>query len=150
MVGLTADERARVAEVARAWLDTPFHADAMRKGVGVDCGRLLLAVYIEAGIIAPSAARTLDAPHAPLGLHLHQGDDRYLRIIERFATPVVRPWQVGDVFLFRGPRWPSFGHGAILVSQSSVVHAIAPRVVEWPLASSWFRASTVRALRVVR
>jgi hypothetical protein len=44
--------RAAVVKEALTWLGTPYHHHARVKGVGVDCARLLCAVY-EASACVP-------------------------------------------------------------------------------------------------
>ena len=43
--------REEVVNEAASWIGTPVHQNAMVKGAGVDCGRLLYAVYRFAEII---------------------------------------------------------------------------------------------------
>lgn len=129
---MTAEQQARIVEVARSWLGTPFHYAARVKGVGVDCGNLLAAIYIEAGLLP--AEFPIDAP--PPGWHLHTQDERYLRLIMRYAVRVASPWEAGDVLVYRGRRWPSAGHAGIYIDDY-LLHAVARRGVElWPLSSS--------------
>ena len=131
-IGLTAEEGARVVAVARTWTSTPFHPDAAVKNAGVDCGRLLLEVYVEAGLI--DRASVPEIPRMPRGWHLNSGDERYRALVEGFAVKVDPPWEVGDVLLFRGRRWRSVGHGALYVGENRVIHAIEGATVrEWPL-----------------
>ena len=59
----------RVTKVARSWVGTPFYPHCCKKGVGVDCVHLALAVYKEAGVLPDD----LELPHYTLdgGEHLH-------------------------------------------------------------------------------
>jgi cell wall-associated NlpC family hydrolase len=138
MTGLTGEQQARVVAAAWSWLGTPFHHDARMKGVGVDCGNLLIAVYLEAGVLREAPQY---APPPP-GWHLHHADERYLRLIARYCRRVGMPWEPGDVLVFRGRRWPSAGHAGLYVGNGMVIHAIAGGGVEaWPLSSSLMAAT---------
>lgn len=136
--GLTPEQQERVVAAARAWRGTPFHHGARMKGVGVDCGNLLIAVYVDAGVLRE--APRYEPP--PPGWHLHHADERYLRLIARYCRRARPPWEPGDVLVFRGRRWPSAGHAGLYVGDGMVIHAIAGGSVEtWPLASSLMTAT---------
>ena len=42
---------ARLQEIAKSWLGTPFHDHACAKQVGVDCVHLAASIYAELGLI---------------------------------------------------------------------------------------------------
>lgn len=131
--GLTAEQQARVVAAAWSWRGTPFHDHARAKGVGVDCGNLLIAVYLEAGVLREAPQY---APPPP-GWHLHHADERYLRLIACYCQRARPPWAPGDVLVFRGRRWPSAGHAGVYVGDGLLVHAVRGGGVEaWPLSSS--------------
>ena len=46
------EQRDLVVKEAYSWIGTPYHHQAMIKGVGVDCALILLAVFREAGLIS--------------------------------------------------------------------------------------------------
>ena len=41
----------RVRSEALTWLGTPYHHQGRVKGVGVDCGQILISIYEKAGIL---------------------------------------------------------------------------------------------------
>jgi cell wall-associated NlpC family hydrolase len=47
------DQRARVVKEAVGWLGTPYRHQADIKGAGVDCGMLLVRVFVDTGLVAP-------------------------------------------------------------------------------------------------
>lgn len=137
-MALTAEQQQRIVAAARSWLGTPFHHGARKKGVGVDCGNLLLAVYLEAGVLQEAPA--FEPP--PPGWYLHHADERYVRLIARYCEPVQPPWEPGDVLVFRGWRWPSAGHAGIYVGGGLLIHAVqGSGVEEWPMSSSLLTAT---------
>lgn len=109
------EERTRVITEARRWIGTPHVHGAAVRGAGVDCGRLLIEVYANAGLIPP-----FDPGLYPHDYHLHQNEERYLAFVERFAHRVDRP-EPGDVALFKYGRVIS--HGAIVIQWPVIIHA---------------------------
>lgn len=123
------DERSqRVAVVAeaRSWLGTPYHNCADVKGVGVDCGMLLVRVFCDTGLCPPFDPR----PYS-IDWHLHRDDERYLGFIFDRGSEVTRPMP-GDVMAFKYGR--SYAHGGIVTKPDplTIVHAYHParRVIE--------------------
>ncbi|HLH50135.1 MAG TPA: hypothetical protein VKV96_12395 [Roseiarcus sp.] len=119
--------RAAVVAAAREWIGTPYHNCADVKGVGVDCGMLLVRVFVDLGLVEPFDPR----PYAP-DWHLHRGEERYLGHLLARAHAVARP-EPGDIVLFRYGR--CYSHGGIVTggavgdrgySGLTIVHAFHP------------------------
>jgi cell wall-associated NlpC family hydrolase len=108
-----------VAE-ARSWIGTPYHNCADIKRVGVDCGMLLVRVYVDLGLVAPFDPR----PYTH-DWHLHRGEERYLDALLARAVRVERP-EPGDVMLFRVGR--CYSHGGVVTHADplTIVHASFP------------------------
>jgi len=91
-----AEQRALVLAEAQTWLGTKYHHGARIKGVGVDCGNLLAAVFENVGLIDPVTV----PPYSPQW-HLHRKVERLREIVLAYAHPiepaVVKP---GDVVLY--------------------------------------------------
>ena len=99
-----ARERDRIIAEARRWIDTPYHNGADIRGAGVDCGMLIVRVFVDTGLCAPFDPR----PYPP-DWHLHRGDERYLGFVfDRCAEvddagarrcrrlplwPLLQPWR---------------------------------------------------------
>lgn len=113
-----AEQRAKVIAEARSWIGTPYHNCADLKGVGVDCGMLLVRVFVDTGVTAPFDPR----PYAP-GWHMHHSEERYLGFITDRCAETFEP-KPGDIVLFKFGR--CYSHGGIIVSDTPVriVHAI--------------------------
>ena len=99
--------RARVVQVAREWIGTPYHHRARIKGAGVDCGQLVAGVFEEAGLIPP-----LELEQYPHDWMLHRSEPRFQMTVERYAEEAVRAPRPGDIVLYRFGRCIS--HGAIV------------------------------------
>lgn len=117
---MTIDRDAVVAE-ARSWLGTPYHHQAMLKGVGVDCAMILVGVYVAAGVIPA----TVDPrPYAP-DWHMHRNEETYLGWLREYADQVDRDERpdVTDVVLWRYGR--TFSHSGIVIDRDEglFVHA---------------------------
>lgn len=117
-------ERARVVEIARTWLGTPY-GHAMRvKGSATDCAFLLVETFHEAGLIPylTSGSEDSDIPFYPIDWHLHRDEERYLKIIDRFAVKTETDSPLpADIALYQFGR--TISHGAIVVDWPVVIHA---------------------------
>lgn len=103
-----AAERAAVVAEARSWIGTPYRHMGRAKGPsgGVDCAQLVWAVFHRCGLTPFMALE----PYPP-DFMLHQGLERYMRIVLERAHEVSAP-APGDVALYRVGRL--YAHGAIV------------------------------------
>ncbi len=115
--------------VARSWIGTPHHPGADLRGVGVDCGMLLVRVYVDAGLVP-----AFDLRPYPQDWHRHRADERDLGFVFDRAAEVARP-DPGDVVVCHGR---AYAHGGIVTATEplTLVHAFWPAqaVIEEPLA----------------
>ena len=108
--------RAKAVEEARSWLGTPYHHHARVKGVGVDCGQLLIGVYGAIGLFDP---RTVEYAH---DWHLHHSEELFIGHVKSFgAHEIQTPPQPGDIAVYKFGR--CFSHGAIVIGDGLVVHS---------------------------
>ena len=113
------EQRAAVVAEARSWLGTKYHNLADVKGVGVDCGMLLVRVFVDTGLCAPFDPR----PYPP-DFFLHSSKEQYLGFVFDHAKEVTNP-QPGDVAVFKVGR--CYAHGGIITKSDplTLVHAFA-------------------------
>lgn len=126
--------REKVRDAAISWEGTPYHHGAAIKGVGADCGMMIIRVFSEAGCIEDYDP----PPYAPEWC-LHRDEERYLEEIQKhlyevdvednnpsIEERVSRGWEpgVGDVLVWRVGR--TFSHGAIVTGWPYVIHAYFP------------------------
>lgn len=127
----------QLVEVARGYLGTPFHFGGRVKGVGVDCGGLLVCIARDAGMKVddePRATRenALEAIHAVAGKHAE--------VVWRVGgdSSIPSP-SCGDILIFSCRAMP--GHCGIFTAEGSFVHAhdssSTGMVVETPLDERW-------------
>lgn len=113
-----AEERALVVQVALTWERTPYHHNAMIKGVGVDCAMLVIAVFKEAGIVEASQVNYLPQ------WFMHKGEEKYLTEVQKYADEISEAQALpGDVVAYKMGR--TFSHGAIIINPGwpAIIHA---------------------------
>jgi cell wall-associated NlpC family hydrolase len=119
-------QRAAIVATARTWIGTPYHNCADIKGVGVDCGMLIVRVFVDSNLCAP-----FDPRPYPADWHLHRAEERYLGFVFDRCCEVAEPG-AGDVMVFRYGR--CYSHGGIVTNARplAIVHAYHParRVLE--------------------
>jgi cell wall-associated NlpC family hydrolase len=109
--------RAKVVEVAKSWIGTPYRQLGATKGVAVDCSMHVARTLIEAGVFEEFDPR----PYPPTWF-LHRADERYLDWLRSTAEVVEVP-QPGDVISVRFGR--AFAHSGIVIDAGHLVHAFA-------------------------
>jgi cell wall-associated NlpC family hydrolase len=136
-------QRAAVVAMARSWIGTPYHNCADIKHVGVDCGMLLVRVFVDSGLCAP-----FDPRPYPVDWHLHRNEERYLGFIFDRSCEIGRP-KPGDVMVLRYGR--CYSHGAIVTRGAplTIVHAYYPArcVIEEEIARNAVLADAARKPR---
>lgn len=120
MVDPEAAGRAAVVAEARSWIGTPYHNCADIKGTGVDCGMLLVRVFVDSGLCPP-----FDPRPYPVDWHLHRSEERYLGFVFERAREVKAP-RPGDIMVFRYGR--CYSHGGVVTKEQplTIVHAYHP------------------------
>jgi cell wall-associated NlpC family hydrolase len=136
--------RKTVVAAARRWIGTPYHACADLQGVGVDCGMLLVRVFVDTGLCAPFDPR----PYAA-DWHLHRGEERYLGFIFDRCHERAVP-QPGDVAVFRYGRCYAHGGVVTVADPLTIVHAFSPAgcVLEESVAANTVLCDPARAKRI--
>ena len=114
-----ADQRAAVVAASRKWLLTPYHSEADILGAGVDCGMLIVRVFVDLGLVPPFDPRPYQRDW-----HLHNSDEKYLGWVKTWCARVAEPGP-GDLALFRFGR--CFSHGGVVTQSKplALVHAFA-------------------------
>jgi len=117
-----------IASEARSWIGTPYHHMADIKGVGVDCGMLLVRIFTDLGVCSGFDPRPYTRDW-----YMHQDGEIYLSFVSERSDEIrEEDLQPGDIVVIRIGR--CYSHGAIVVQSSPlrVVHAVYEygRVVE--------------------
>jgi hypothetical protein len=101
--------REQVIAEAKTWNGTAFRDSARIKGVGVDCGQFLCAVYHAVGL-----APDIETPRYNLQFMLNRSEDWYIETIKQYADEITAAEsQMADVVAMKWGR--CYSHGAILV-----------------------------------
>lgn len=110
-------QRASGVAEARKWVRTPYHPMGDKIGAGVDCGMLLVRVFVDTGLCEPFDPR----PYAADWMR-HRSEEKYLGFVFDRAKEVLDP-QPGDVMVFRHGR--CYSHGGIVteINPIKIVHA---------------------------
>ena len=124
-----AASRAALLVEARSWIGTPYLHQGRVKGVGVDCAMLLLEVYERTGLIPHlELADVIRDPSCQIATYppdwmLHRDEERYLEIVERFASRLAigEEPRDGDIVLYRWGR--TLSHGGVVDRWPRIIHA---------------------------
>lgn len=124
---LTPHQRAKIVAITETWIGTPYRGWSRVKGVGVDCGQLLAAVYIEAGHVSAD----IDLPK-DYALHIgqHQASTAYIDVVMRYLREIPESEvQPGDVVVWKLQGSKAYCHAAIVKTWPTYfIHAIAKGV----------------------
>jgi NlpC/P60 family putative phage cell wall peptidase len=101
--------RAAIVAEAYSWVGTPYHHQAMLRGIGVDCAMLPIGVYRAFGFLTD-----FDPRPYPVEWHLHHDDERFIKALETVGARRVDQPQPGDIAMFKYGRTAS--HGSIVVT----------------------------------
>ena len=127
--------RARIIELARGWLGTPYHHRASVRGAGCDCIGLVRGLWrelygTELEHIGPYTGDWAEAT----------GNEALLRAAGRHLTPVPpSEAQPGDVLVFRLRDGAVAKHIAILSSADGMIHAQEGVPVSEVSLGRWWR-----------
>lgn len=106
-----------IVNEALTWERTPYAHMGRIKGVGVDCGTILIEVYSAVGLCP-----NFDTGYYPMDWALHRSDERYLGFVDKYARR-VDTFQKGDIALYKFGRCVSHS-GIIINDQGNVIHAL--------------------------
>lgn len=104
--------RAEIVKEAESWLGTPYKHRSHIKGVGADCGMMLIKVYSDLGL-----CEYFDPRPYSNEFHLHRDDEWFLsHVAERFATTDTPG--PGDIAMFKVGR--IYSHGAVITAYETI------------------------------
>ncbi|OLP61859.1 peptidase P60 [Xaviernesmea oryzae] len=129
---------ARVLDVARGWIGTPYRHQASAKGVGCDCLGLVRGIWRE---LYGSEPEPLPAYGRDWAGQSGAEDRLNAAALRHFiARPSGAEAEPGDLLLFRWrPHMPA-SHCGILIGDGRFIHAYEKAaVLASPLAPGWAR-----------
>lgn len=108
----------KITKAAYTWLGTPHVNMAKVKGVGVDCGMLLIGTLEDAGLVTPGDI--IIKPYSN-EWHLHHSEEWFLSYVKQYCRKVKKP-MLGDFLLYQFGRCIS--HAGIYVGEDRIIHAV--------------------------
>jgi NlpC/P60 family putative phage cell wall peptidase len=127
--------RARVLELARGWLGTPYHHRASIKGAGCDCIGLIRGIWRELYGTEPEGAGAYTGDWAEA-----TGTEALLGAAHRHLAPTtLTAAKPGDVVIFRLRGNVVAKHAAILVGPARMIHAQEGVPVSEVALGPWWR-----------
>lgn len=115
----------KIAAAARTWLGTPHVNQARVKGIGVDCGMLLIGALEDAGLIKKGAIKITPYSNE---WHLHHSEEWFLSYVKKYCIPVTETdMAIGDFLMYQFGRCVS--HGGIYVGDDQIIHAVVDQGV---------------------
>jgi len=140
-------DRTLIIDIARQWIDTPYHHQGATKGAGSDCLGLIRGVWRELYGSEPESP----PPYTPDWNERHQarwnqitGADPLLGAAARHLLAREDDDLVpGDVLIFRITRHGPAKHCGILSDTDRFIHAYAGRSVVEGWLNRWWRSRIV-------
>lgn len=109
--------RAAIVAEAKTWIGTRYHEQGDLKGVGVDCGMILVRIFTGLGLIGP-----FDPRPYPRDFMMHSAEERYIGLVQRCGgVEFAGPAHPGDVVVWRFGR--CFSHGGVVTEWPRLIHA---------------------------
>lgn len=117
---LTDQERAAACNEARTWLMTRHVHNTAIKGVGVDCGRLLIETFSAVGLID-----RFDPGDYTRDWMFHNSESIVIQTVERYARKIERAPRPGDIVLMKFGLCTSHC-GIVIDAWPKIIHAYLP------------------------
>lgn len=139
----TTEQGARIVDVARSWIGTPYHHQASVKGIGADCLGLIRGIWRECfkGDVEAPANYTRDWAEAN-GIEAMLVGAR--KNLVEIAADSLAP---GDVIVFRLRPGVVAKHAALVATPRTMIHAMEGCAVSEVGLSPWWRRHIAGAFR---
>lgn len=113
--------RSAIAEEAKSWVNTPYHANGALKGVGCNCAQFLFGVAKNAQVLSPSAP--FPRWFTPQ-LATNSKEERLVAYVTGYGAREISEAEVktGDIVLYKSGQ--AHGHAAIVLDWPNIVHVM--------------------------
>lgn len=125
---------ARIVQVARSWIGTPYHHQASEKGAGTDCLGLVRGIWRELYGAEPLVPTVYTRDWAEAS-----GRETLLDAAGAHLVPVAGDVRAGDVAIFRLRPGMVAKHAAIVSGEAVMIHAMEGGPVAEVALSPWWR-----------
>ena len=115
---ITEEQGKKIADASKTWLGTRHINGARVKGVGVDCGMLLIAALEDSGTIKKDDIKIKPYSNE---WHLHHSEEWFLFYVQEHCDKVdyMHP---GDFLMYQYGRCVS--HAAVYIGNGMVCHSV--------------------------
>lgn len=126
--------KSRIVSITRTWIDTPYHHQESKKGIGCDCLGLLRGVWREYyGTELPEKI-----PNYSPSWNDHMTENNMLLRAQNNFKAINAPKE-GDLILFRMTKRGVVKHCSIMVSDNTMIHAYTNHKVREELFTDWWK-----------
>jgi NlpC/P60 family putative phage cell wall peptidase len=135
--------REAIVDAARAWIGTPYHHQASRRGIGTDCLGLVRGVWrdLYGSDAEMPPAYTRDWAET-------SGRETMLEAAARHCESIpALEIEAGDVVVFRLRPGAAAKHAAIIATATTMIHAMEGAPVSEVALSNWWRRRIAGAFR---
>lgn len=140
-----------VIAAGRTWVGTPYHHMGRVKGHGVDCAKVIIAAFVEAGV-----NEDFDPGFYTPDWHHHRSEERYLQFMEKYLVRIDEEWD--DAPFENRPDWTpppasviiiklgrTFSHSGLVTDWPNVIHAnVSEGCVECTVKGSLIQGRPLR------
>lgn len=110
----------KIADDAYTWLGTPHVNQARVKGIGVDCGMLLIGCAEDVNAVDKGSVKIKPYSNE---WHLHHSDEWFLKYVQEYCEEVpAEDMKRGDFLLYQFGRCIS--HAGIYIGGGRIIHAV--------------------------
>lgn len=122
---ITEAQGKKIAAAARSWLGTEHINNARVKGVGVDCGQLLIAALEDSETIRKNEIAVKPYSNE---WHMHRSEEWFKFYIEAYCKKIsVQDIRPGDFLLYQYGRCCS--HAGVYIGDNIICHAVVDQGV---------------------
>lgn len=130
-----AEHRKKIISLTKNWIGTPYHHQQSLKQKGCDCLGLVRGIYEELYQIPTNPI----TPYSKDWADVTKKETLINAAKDHLIASSVSTMKPGDVLIFRFKKWMVAKHTGILVSPTTMVHAIEGAPISEVHLGNWWR-----------